>query len=67
MSDSTNIAHEVAEAMARGEEHLARDRFGDAAVDAAIRATLEAEGYDFDACVQHANGFDGLAAGQPIP
>lgn len=49
--------HEVAEAMARGEEHVARERYGDEAVDAAIRATLAAEGYDLDACVEHANGF----------
>lgn len=53
----TTIDDEVSEAMARGEEHVARERFGDAAVDAAIRRLVEAEGLDFDACVEHANGF----------
>ncbi len=40
----------------RGDEHIARAEYGDHAVDNAIRGSLEADGWDPDACVAEANG-----------
>jgi hypothetical protein len=52
-----DAADEIRELDERGEEHIARERLGDEAVDAWYRAGLEADGWDFEQCLQHANGF----------
>jgi hypothetical protein len=48
---------DVLASVARGEENVARERHGDAVVDAAIAESLAADGWDLGMCVAHANGW----------
>jgi hypothetical protein len=50
---------EIATLLDQGLEHVARERFGDDAVTAKIRADLDAGGWDPDAVFAHANGYEG--------
>lgn len=43
--------------VARGEEDVARAKYGDEVVDAAIAESLAAEGWDLALCVAHGNGY----------